>query len=172
MAARHATACTVTLLALALGAGACGGSKPSKQAAAAQAVAATQWRAGLVRWHRQMLHALNGLSLLMSTTSSLSSLNGTRTRAAVELGRFELTLSSCARTVRRLGPEPPSLELARTYALQACGSLEHGELLVEAAVGLMREGDELDLGSAAGPLSDGQNEMVVATATASKAPTS
>jgi hypothetical protein len=158
---RRAAACTVAALALLLGAAACGGSGTSKQQQAAAAKAATHWRTGLDRWHRQMRQALDGISLLFSTTGSLSDMTVRHTRASRALIAFEQTLATCSASVRRLGPQPQGFGFARRYALQACHSLEQGEKELEAAVLGMKNGAGADLSRATGPLSDGQNELAV-----------
>jgi hypothetical protein len=159
---RRSAACALAVLALLLGAAACGESRArSRQDAAAAARAATHWRAGLTSWHRQMLHALDGLSLLFSTRVSVSEMTVRHTHAFAALGTFEQTLAACSSIVRRLGPEPAGFEPSRRYALQACGSLEQGEREIEAAIAGMAPGVGPDLSRATGPLSDGQNELAV-----------
>ncbi len=162
MRTRRVTACTFLLLAFALGFTACGGGARSKQAAAAQARAATHWRIGLTQWHRQMLHALYGVSVLFSTDRSLAELASGQTRAGKALAGFERTLASCATTVERLGREPEGLAPARRYALEACKSLQLGESLIEVAVKRIEQGFGADLSEASGPLSDGQTGVETA----------
>jgi len=153
----------VVLLALLPGLAACGGSG-HRQSAAARQQAAKRWRAGLLHWHHEMLGALDGISLLFSTTVSLAGLAHEHSHVTIELKGFEQTLTGCTAAVAKLGPGPIEFSDARRYAVRACKNLELGERLVEAAVTAMRHGAGVDLSGAAGPLSDGQNEMAVAVA--------
>jgi len=161
MRASWSGAWAVVLLALLPGLAACGGSS-HRQPTAAQQQAAKRWRAGLIRWHHDMLGALDGISLLFSTTVSLSGLTREHTPETNQLESFEQTLTGCTVTVQKLGPGPVQFSEARRYAVRACKNLELGERLVEEAVTEMRHGAGVDLSGAAGPLSDGQNEMAVA----------
>jgi hypothetical protein len=138
----------------------------TEQAAAAEA----HWRTGIVLWHRTMLRALDGISLIFSRPGSLSTLQKPSSRLSATLGTFELTLAGCSATVRKLGPVPPALATAGKYALDACHSLERGEQLIESAMVELRKTDLNDplnqvspLKSAADPLAAGQNEMVTVT---------
>ena len=167
MTTGRAAACAVAFLALLPAAAGCGKSKPTGQEVAAQARAAAQWKAGLTRWRKESLQALDGISVLLSTTSSLTGLEAARSRSSLRMTGFEQTLARCSATVEALGRVPDPLRPARRYALQACKSLERGEALIEQAVyGLRhgRAGDGLRNGlidRATGPLSDGQNELTV-----------
>jgi len=118
-----------------------------------------------------MLHALDEISLLLSTQEGMAMLGEPHSKAQVALGRFDLVLADCSVMVDRLGPGPPGLASARQYALAACASLERGERLVEAAVRGLSRGGLGDIESATAPLSDGQSEMAVATQTLQAGPT-
>lgn len=130
----------VPALALALGAAGCGGSGAATTTDTAQArLAETHWRAGLIRWRRDMLHALDGISVLFSTTASLSDLNARHSRDSIVLARDEATLVGCTTRVERLGPVPRPFRVSHKYALLACQKLEEGEQLVETAVVRLRK---------------------------------
>ena len=165
MRARHTRALALLLAACSLSVTACGGGGRGKASAAAEAQAAGRWRSGLIAWHHRMLHALDEISLLLSTQEGMAMLGEPHSRAQVMLGRFELTLADCSATVERLGPEPSDLASARQYALAACASLERGDRLVETALHGLSSGEVGDVESATAPLSDGQSEMAVATQT-------
>jgi hypothetical protein len=168
MRARRGAAFTLVILALALGAAACGG-KPAKtttaQARAARAAEA-RFSAGLGRWHHSMLEALNGLSELFASEAGLVAIETLHSGAATRLARYESTLTNCAVSLHQIGPVPDAYELSGRYAGQACANLERGERLVEQAVtGLEHNtiADPLDpLIMATTPLGDGQAELTTA----------
>jgi len=164
MTARNAAAMALAALVLALGVTACGGGGESKNTTSVQEKVMRQhWRAGIVRWHRDTQHALNGLSVIFSTEASLVNLGRGESRTSHSLVSFESVLVGCSRTVRALGPVPAGFELAGRYALEACSNLEKGERGVEALVGRLRKGqgfDTLDPLTGAGSLlSMGQAQL-------------
>jgi len=163
MTARRGAALTLAILALALGGSACGGAGSAKTttATAAERAAAVQWRAGLVRWQRSMSTALTGISVVFSTGVELVDLQSHGTRASRSLLHYEHTLATCTSTIRQLGQAPEAFGQARVYALTACGTLERGEKLVEAAVRDVRsKRPSLNpLGAASDVLSTGESEM-------------
>jgi len=163
MSARHARALAILVLACVLGGAGCGGGK--NESAALQARTAARWRSGLLTWNHRMLHALDEISLLLSTQEAIATLDEPHSKVRSALAPFELTLAGCSATVERLGPEPQALAAARGYALAACANLERGDRLIEAAVHGLSSGAGGDLESATAPLSDGQSEMMVATQT-------
>jgi hypothetical protein len=161
MGARYTRKLTLFLLAFSLGATACGNSSPGKDGAAAKTRAAARWQRGLLAWHGEMQHALDEISVLLSTQESLATLGEPASRTHAAMTRFERTLAHCAATVERLGPEPPGLAAARGYALTACASLERGDRLLEAGVRGLSRGLAVNFESASDPLSDGQGEMEI-----------
>ena len=165
MRARHGAAFTLAILALALGTSACGGSAAEQTTtSAAVRTAEAHWRAGLLRWHRSMLGALNGISIVFSTDAGVAALQTSGTRGYRELTRDEHALATCSIILGRLGPAPESFAAARNYAVKACANFEKGEKLVEAAVREVRNSTPLDpLQAATGPLSTGESEMNAAT---------
>ena len=122
-------------------------------------------RTGLLAWRREMLAALDGISVLFETQNSVASLIAPGSPQARSLGRDERLLAGCSGRVTQLGVLPRSFQLARRYALAACMSLERGGRLVVAAVQGLRRGLSGSLDEATVPLSNGQNEMSVAVRT-------
>lgn len=164
---------TLAVLALALGASACGGggSPKTTSTTAAERAAVDHWRAGLVRWQRSMAGALDGISVVFSTDAGLLGIQTNGTREFKELVRDERALASCTIVVGQLGPAPEEFSQARAYALMACGNFERGERYVEAAVRQVRHSTPLDpLDSATGPLSTGESEMQSAGLALTSAP--
>ena len=166
MRSRHAAAFALSALVLALGVAACGGSAaPKKQTAAvSEKVVRHHWRTGILRWNTATQHALDGISIVFATESSLVSLAQAASRVSHSLIGYEAVLSSCSETVRDLGPVPPGFELAGHYALAACSSLEKGERGVEAIVVKLRHGGDLTtldpLTGAGSFLSLGQSQLI------------
>jgi hypothetical protein len=152
------------LLALAaaclLGVAGCGAAK--KPSAASSPRAAARWRGGLDAWNHAMLHALDEISVLLSTQQAVESLAEPHSKLRAELEPFEHTLAGCSATVRRLGPEPAGLPAARGYALAACAELERGEAFVAAALSGPAGGALGELARATAPLSAGQEDLAVA----------
>lgn len=162
MRASRGAACMLVILALALGASACGGSSTGTTTASAAAIrtAEAHWRTGLVRWHKSMLGALDDISVVFSTDAGVAALQTSGTRGYRELTRDERALASCSVRIGALGPAPDTMAAARGYALMACANFERGEKLVEAAVREIRTSMPLNpLDAATGPLSTGESEM-------------
>lgn len=168
MKARHAAVLASLLLALALGAAACGGSsaRGAKTSAEEQRAAEQHWRIGLISWHRSTQDALDGLSIIFATQASLDRIRKAGSATSSTLAGFEGTLVRCSRTIHALGPVPIVFATARRYALRACETLQKGEHDVEGVVGTLRRGgdyDTLDPLSGAGDLlSTGQSELTTA----------
>ncbi|HWE80311.1 MAG TPA: hypothetical protein VG265_01560 [Gaiellaceae bacterium] len=164
-------------LAFALGLSACGGTKhtATKPSAATIEAANAHWRAGLGRWRHSMLEALDGISLLFSTETTLADLQAIHSHATLRLAAFESTLTNCDEALARIGPAPPSFALSGRYASRACKNLELGERMVEQAVRQMKDNTLIDpmdpLHTASGPLSTGQQEIVTASAALAPEPT-
>jgi hypothetical protein len=171
MSARYTPGLALLVLAFSLGVTACGDGGGGKESAVSRSRAAARWQRGLLAWHREMLHALDEISLLLSTQESIATLGEPHSKVHGALARFELTLADCAARVERLGPEPTDLPAAQRYALAACASLERGDHLIEAAVRALSKGLAGNIESATNPLSDGQSEMEVATQTLDSAST-
>jgi len=134
---------------------------------------AVRWRVGFVEWQRDMLKALDRISILVSTQTALATLDDPHSQLRATLTGLEQTLGGCATRVVRLGPEPSAEAMARGYALEACASLEQGDRLLESAVAGLGDSAGLDgagFVDASGPLSDGQNEMAVAVESLGPAP--
>jgi hypothetical protein len=161
MRAALTRACALLALGLVLVAAACGGLSATGTAAS-KGRADAHWRGGLVAWRREMLRALNGISLLVATQVSLADLLAPHSRQSATLAGFEEVLAGCSAAIERLGPQPSRFSSARGYAVGACVSLEHGVRLLVAAVEGLRHGSGNDLVSASGPLGDGQSEMTAA----------
>jgi hypothetical protein len=165
MKGRHAAAMALVLLALALGASACGGSssKTTKTSAAQQRAAEQHWRKGIIRWHRSTQSALDGISIIFATQASLDSIRNASSALSSHLLGYEVILIQCSRTIRALGPVPVAFAMAGRYAVRACKTLEKGEHAVEHVVGGLRHGggyETLDPLSGAGDLlSTGQAEL-------------
>jgi hypothetical protein len=163
MDARRAAAVALVIPALALGGAACGGNGATKTTAKEQHAVEAHWRKGLLRWHHDTQHALNGLSILFSTDGALTELTSVSSKASLSLASFEGVLVQCTTTVRGLGPVPPAFAMAGRYALRTCASLEQGERAVEVVVGKIRRGGGLDtldpLSGAGDLLSTGQAEL-------------
>ena len=162
----HRTRAAAVLLVpvVVLGLAACGGSSaPATQSTVPAKVQARHWRTGLVHWHASTQHALDGLSMIFSTEASLVALGRGTSRSARSLESYEGVLVRCSKTIRRLGPVPPGLEVASRYALLACQNLEKGEKGVETLVHKLRRGqgfDTLDpLTGAGSQLSMGQAQL-------------
>src|SRR6202030_1000789 len=108
MRARRGAVFTLVLLALTLGAAACGGGGAKTTASAAQLKAAeAHWRVGLGRWRSSMLQALDGISLIFSRQDSLAGLEVRHSKTSVRLERYEFTLANCTVALRQLGRVPP-----------------------------------------------------------------
>jgi hypothetical protein len=176
MPAGRAAAQKLVILALGLGAiglgvAACGDSTAKEQAAATKARVDANWRAGLTRWHRQMLGALNGISILLSSAAGVELLQASDRKTDTKLTHFDETLARCSAVVRELGPAPAELVEARKAALRACADLETGARLVEDGVKALRQGGSAGrFNRATTPLSTGQDEMSVAARSARRAP--
>jgi hypothetical protein len=171
MRAGGAVAGTLVVLAFVLGTTGCGDSAKKKEAAAAQARAAAHWRAGLVLWRKEMLGALNGISLLFSNKDSVQLLLAADPKTGARLDGYDATLAGCSAVISGLGPAPVELADARRSALQACASLETGARLVRAGMKDLQGGLGSDVVSRATvPLSAGQNELDVAASEARHAP--
>ena len=162
----------LVILALTLGACACGGTIARTTTSAAQVKAAeARWRVGLERWRASMLRALDGISLIFSRQASLAALEARHSNISVRLVRYELTLAGCTVVLRRIGPVPQPLQFSRQYASQACRDLERGGRLVVEAVsqlGHLASVDPLDRASI--PLSSGQSELTTAIRAALEIP--
>jgi hypothetical protein len=167
----------LVVLAFALGASACGSTTHAgTKASAAQLEAAkAHWRAGLGRWQRSMIAALDGISVLFSTETTLVDLQADHSHATLKLAAFESTLTNCDEALAQIGPVPPSFALSGRYASRACKNLELGERMVEQAVRQMKDNTLIDpmdpLHSASGPLATGQQEIVTASAALAPEPT-
>jgi hypothetical protein len=165
MKARNGAVFAVFLSLLVLGSAACGSSSGSGRTTQTvdPKVVAQHWKAGLVRWHHVTQHALNGISLIFSTESSLVDLGTGHSKSSGSLTMYEHVLIRCTTTIKGLGPVPPGLELAGRYALETCAYLEKGERGVEALVVKLRHGqgyDTLDpLIGAGSLLSSGQAQL-------------
>jgi hypothetical protein len=161
----RASALALVVLAVALGTAACGNGGEKKQTAAAQARASAHWRAGLVRWNKQMVGALNGISLLFARPGPVELLQAADAPTGDRLAGFDNTLARCSAVVEALGPVPAGFEQAHEIALRACSSLEAGARLVQAGVTALQHGigpGSLDRATAS--LSAGQNELSAVTA--------
>ena len=170
MRAGGAAAGTLVILALVLGTTGCG-DNATEQAAAAQAQADAHWRAGVVQWRKEMLGALNGISLLFSTQSSAQLLLAADPKTEARLDGLDATLAGCSAVISGLGPAPVALADARRSALQACGDLETGARFVKSGIKDLQGGLGGDLvNRATEPLSDGQSELDVAVSEARHAP--
>ena len=172
MRVRRGAVFTLVILALALGAAACGGtSKKTATSAAELKAAESHWRVGLGHWRASMLRALDGISLIFSRQDSLAGLEARHSKTSDRLERYEFTLANCTVVLRGLGPVPQRLRLSNQYAGQACENLERGVRLVVRAVsqlGRVASVDPLDQASI--PLGDGQSELTTATRAALEIP--
>jgi len=144
-----------------LGGAGCGGGKKASGAVALRAAA--RWRSGLQAWSHEMRHALDEISLLLSTQEAIETLGEPHSALRSALHPFELALAGCSGAVERLGPAPAALPAVRGYALAACAELERGEALVAAALAGPSNRAEAALGRATVPLSAGQDDLAVAT---------
>ena len=171
MKVARASALTLVLLTLLVAAAACGGGG-GKQGNTAEARAVVHWRAGLVRWNRQMIAALNGLSVLFSQPGPVTRLAASDPDTGARFASLDGTLADCSARVSALGPAPPGLEVARRLALRACVNLERGARLARAGVSSLQRGlGSIALDRATEPLSTGQNELsAAATALRSSSP--
>jgi hypothetical protein len=148
------------VLALGLGVSGCGGASTSVTTSAAQDRAIVSYRAGLTRWGRQMIGALNGLSVLFSSRTAVQQIEAGEHTVGVKLGRLESALEGCTVVVRALGPPPAVFAVARRHALRACASLERGAKLVHQGVKEFQGGLGADrFTEAAAPLNDGQGDI-------------
>jgi hypothetical protein len=172
MRARRGAEITLVCLALALGVSACGGKKtPTTTVSAAQIKAAqAHWRKGLVQWKHSMLGALDGISVIFSSSAGLQGLREPHSSTTTNLERYEGVLANCSSTLGGLGPVPPAFHVSGHYAGQACKSLESGELQVEKAVTDLAPSDPNALPGAEDPLDQasvtlgaGQDELTTAT---------
>jgi len=155
----RAVPCLAVVLVLALGASACGGGGSTKTSAA-ETQAIDTYRAGLTRWGREMIGALNGLSILFSSPTAVQQIEAGDRGVGLKLVRFERALAGCTTTVRALGPPPTVYELVHSHALRACTSLEKGARLVKQGVREFQSGLGVDrFTEAAGPLNDGQGDI-------------
>ena len=111
-----------------------------KQVDTAEARAVLHWRAGLVRWNRQMIAALNGLSVLFSEPGPVARLAASDPATGAKFASLDETLADCSARVSALGPAPPGLEVAHDIALRACVSLERGARLARAGVSSLQRG--------------------------------
>jgi len=171
MRAGGAAAGTLVILALVLGTTGCGDNAKKEQAAAALAQADGHWRAGVVQWRKEMLGALNGISLLFSTQSSAQLLLAADPKTEAKLDGLDATLAGCSAVISGLGPAPVELADASRSALKACANLESGVRLIRAGLKDLQGGLDGDLmGRATAPLSDGQSELDVAVSEARHAP--
>ncbi len=169
MKVARASALTLGLLTLLVAAAACG-SGGGKQVDTAEARAVLHWRAGLVRWNRQMIAALNGLSVLFSEPGPVARLAASDPATGAKFASLDETLADCSARVSALGPAPPGLEVAHDIALRACVSLERGARLARAGVSSLQRGlGSIALDRATEPLSTGQSELSAA-ATALRSP--
>jgi hypothetical protein len=135
------------------------------------AASALRWSNELVAWHRTLLHALDGISVLFSTQVSVADLLNERSPASRALIRDEVALAHCSAAISRLGPAPAALDTAEHYALEACVNLQEGARLVLVAVHEVRTGAPLNpLAAATGPLYTGQAEAAAAAQASSPAP--
>lgn len=163
MKARETGAGLLVVLALAVGASACGGSHTEAKSAGARAKAEAHWRSGLLEWRHHMLRALDGISILLETQVSVGQLEEANSPQTAALERFELTLAGCSSEVDRLGSEPLSDDGTRAFALAACSSLERGGRLISEALNAFEHGSLQALDIVSEPLSSGQSEMEAAT---------
>jgi len=172
MRGRRGAAFTLVILALTLGAAACGGtSAKTTTSAVERKVAEAHWRVGLGRWRASMLRALDGISLIFSREASVAKLEVRHSETSDRLERYEFTLANCSVVLRELGPVPQRLQLSGQYAGQACDALQRGTLLVVRAVselGRVASVDPLDEASV--PLGAGQSELTTATRAALEIP--
>ncbi len=167
MKLRGGTALVLIALALALGASACGGGGNAKKPTTkAETAAAARWRAGLLQWRHTMLHALNGMSIILATDGSLVLLKDVRSPTSARLDALTSTLDHCSTAVQQIGAAPPSFAIAHRLALVACKTLGQGDDLVRGVVVRIRQGgalDSLDPVPGAGDLfSMGQNQLTTA----------
>jgi hypothetical protein len=151
------SAVVLAALVFGLGAASCGGGGQSEEEAAADRQAQVRWQTGLARWRADMLGALNGISLLLSTAASVDLLRSGDVRTTARLDGFEQRLAACHVTIGRLGEAPESLAAARREALRACRSLESGAQLVHDGVASWRIGrGDASISRATETLGDGQ----------------
>jgi hypothetical protein len=156
------TAAIVTVVLVGgLGASSCGGgSGRGDKSRAAEERAIASYGAGLQRWGRQMIGALNGMSLLFSNPEAVQQLAGSKRVVGARLDRFERTLAGCTTVVKRLGPPPEALVVIHRHALRACARLEKGARLVRLGVRDFQTGLGFDrFTQATGPLNDGQGDI-------------
>jgi hypothetical protein len=172
MRARRGAVFTLVILALTLGAAACGGTSAKTTTSQVQLKAAeVHWRVGLGRWRASMLRALDGISLIFSRQDSLARLATRHSATSVRLEGYEVTLANCTVVLRQLGPVPQRLQLSSRYAGQACESLQQGVRLVLRAVSqLGRVASVNPLDQASVPLGAGQSELTTATRAAVEVP--
>lgn len=164
MLAGRAAASTLVILALGLGATACGSSGAKKPLKATQVAADARWRLGIALWHKQMLGALDGISIMLSSAAGISLLEAADHTTVAKLDGLNQTLSECSAALAALGPVPSELVEAQQTASRACGNLERGAGLVAAGVkALQHGGGARFFNRATTPLSTGQDEMSVAT---------
>lgn len=151
---------------------ACGsGSQDARSGSARPVVTALRWSDELVAWHRTVLRALDGISVLFSTQVSVADLLNDRSPASRALIRDEAALAHCSAAISLLGPAPAALDTADRYALEACVNLQQGARLVLVAVHEVRTGAPLNpLAAATGPLNVGQTEAAAAAQASSPAP--
>ena len=172
MKVARASALTLVLLTLLVAAAACGGGG-GKQVDTAEARAVVHWRAGLVRWNRQMIAALNGLSVLFSAARSGRPGSRHPTRAPARGSRASTGRSPTARHASpRSAPRRRGWRSRGRLALRACVNLERGARLARAGVSSLQRGlGSIALDRATEPLSTGQNELsAAATALRSSSP--
>jgi hypothetical protein len=167
MRARTTLVLAVLVPALALGVAACGGSsKSTRPKPIALKTIETRWRTGLVQWRREMLKALDGLSLVFATNGSVAELSHQQSRASARLSLFEGRLQTCTDQVHELGPAPEPFVQARVYALEACKRLKEGVGKVDQVVADLRHGFAVDpidpIGNASMLLAAGQTELSTA----------
>jgi two-component system response regulator NreC len=163
MARRLVITAAVALAALALGVvvSACGGGGLSNEEKAAAQKSAARWEVVVDRWRGDMIGALNGISLLLSTGASVDLIEQGDTKTIAKLARHERTLGGCSAVIRRLGPAPEVMANVRREALRACRSLESGSRLVQDGVDRWRRGHGIgSLTGATETLGDGQRGIV------------
>jgi hypothetical protein len=156
--ARRVIPLALVCLSLAACGGGGGGSHETTQATKAEQARIAHWSAGLRRWGAGMRAAINGLSVVFSSPADVEAIQAGSKRTRTILHRYETVLGACSAGVRRLGPAPARLVIARREALNACTSLERGAGLVRRGITQIENGLGVDLLSASSePLGAGED---------------
>jgi len=144
-------------LACGLGTAACGGGGTSK---ATLEAAQTRWQDGVPRWRKEMVEALDQISVLLSSPQTVDLLRHRDTRTTARLARLEQTLESCMTRVRRFGEAPGVLAPVLREAVRACRALDHGAHLVHDGVAKWQVGNRsADISLANVALGNGQSRI-------------